>query len=64
MNATGTHLHTLTEIITATLAGTNNTLIITNVRYESVLLNTAWCVLRLRVEGSPPDTEGSCEYIE
>jgi hypothetical protein len=25
---------------------------------------TAWCVLRLRMEGRPPDTEGGCEYIE
>jgi len=24
----------------------------------------AWRVLRLRMEGSPPGTEGSCEYIE
>jgi len=28
------------------------------------LVKTAWCVLRLRMEGSPPGTEGSCEYIE
>jgi hypothetical protein len=25
---------------------------------------TAWHVLRLRMEGRPPDKEGSCEYIE
>jgi hypothetical protein len=24
----------------------------------------AWRVLRLRMEGSPPGAEGSCEYIE
>jgi hypothetical protein len=28
------------------------------------LVSTAWRVLRLRMEGSPPSTEGSCEYIE
>jgi len=28
------------------------------------LVTTAWRVLRLRMEGRPPDTEGSCEYIE
>jgi hypothetical protein len=28
------------------------------------LVTTAWRVLRLRMEGSPPVTEGSCEYIE
>jgi len=24
----------------------------------------AWHVLRLQLEGRPPDTEGNCEYIE
>jgi hypothetical protein len=28
------------------------------------LVTMAWRVLRLRVEGRPPDTEGSCKYIE
>jgi hypothetical protein len=28
------------------------------------LVTTAWRVLRLRMEGSPAGTEGSCEYIE
>jgi hypothetical protein len=28
------------------------------------LVTTAWCVLRLLMEGRPPDTEGSCKYIE
>jgi len=28
------------------------------------LVTTAWRVLRLRMEGSPPGTEGSCEYTE
>jgi flagellar basal body-associated protein FliL len=28
------------------------------------LVTTAWRVLRLRMEGSPPGMEGSCEYIE
>jgi hypothetical protein len=28
------------------------------------LVTTAWRVLRLWMEGSPPVTEGSCEYIE
>jgi len=28
------------------------------------LVTTVWRVLRLWMEGSPPDTEGSCEYIE
>jgi hypothetical protein len=28
------------------------------------LVTTAWRVLRLRMEGSPPGREGSCEYIE
>jgi hypothetical protein len=28
------------------------------------LVTTAWRVLRLRMEGRSPDTEGSCEYIE
>jgi hypothetical protein len=28
------------------------------------LVTTAWRVLRLRMEGSPPVAEGSCEYIE
>jgi hypothetical protein len=28
------------------------------------LVTSAWRVLRLRMEGRPPDTEGSCEYIE
>jgi hypothetical protein len=28
------------------------------------LVTTAWCVLRLRMEGGPPGTEGSCKYIE
>jgi hypothetical protein len=27
------------------------------------LVATAWRVLRLQMEGSPPVTEGSCEYI-
>jgi hypothetical protein len=28
------------------------------------LVTMAWCILRLRLEGRPPDTEGSCECIE
>jgi hypothetical protein len=28
------------------------------------LVTTAWRVHRLRMEGRPPDTEGSCEYTE
>jgi hypothetical protein len=28
------------------------------------LVTTAWCILRLQMEGSPRGTEGSCEYIE
>jgi hypothetical protein len=28
------------------------------------LVTTAWRVLRLRMEGSPLDMEGSSEYIE
>jgi hypothetical protein len=28
------------------------------------LVTTAWRVVRIRMEGSPPGTEGSCEYIE
>jgi hypothetical protein len=28
------------------------------------LITTAWRVLSLRMEGIPPGTEGSCEYIE
>jgi hypothetical protein len=28
------------------------------------LVTTAWRILRLRMERSPPGTEGSCEYIE
>jgi hypothetical protein len=28
------------------------------------LVTTAWRHLRLRMEGRPPDTEGSCEYNE
>jgi hypothetical protein len=28
------------------------------------LVTTAWRVLRLRMEGSLPGAEGSCEYIE
>jgi hypothetical protein len=28
------------------------------------LVTTAWRVLRLRMEGTPPGTEGSCGYIE
>jgi hypothetical protein len=28
------------------------------------LVITAWCILRLWMEGSPPDMEGSFEYIE
>jgi hypothetical protein len=28
------------------------------------LVTTAWRVVTLRMEGSPPGTEGSCEYIE
>jgi hypothetical protein len=28
------------------------------------LVTTAWHVLRLRMEGRPPDTEVSCECIE
>jgi hypothetical protein len=31
---------------------------------DGPLVRTAWRVLRLRVEGSPPVTEGSCKYIE
>jgi len=27
-------------------------------------VTTAWRVLRLRMEASPPGTEGSCEYDE
>jgi hypothetical protein len=30
---------------------------------DGSLFTTAWRVLRLRMEGSPPGTEGSCEYI-
>jgi len=28
------------------------------------LATTAWRVLKLRMQGRPPDTEGSCECIE
>jgi len=28
------------------------------------LVTTAWRDITLRMEGSPPVTEGSCEYIE
>jgi hypothetical protein len=28
------------------------------------LATTEWSVLRFRMEGSYPDSEGSCEYIE
>jgi hypothetical protein len=28
------------------------------------LITTTWRVLRLRMEGTPSDTEDSCEYIE
>jgi hypothetical protein len=28
------------------------------------LVTTAWRILRLRMEGSPPGPDGSCEYIE
>jgi hypothetical protein len=28
------------------------------------LVATSWRVFRLRMEGRPPDTEGSCECIE
>jgi hypothetical protein len=28
------------------------------------LFTTAWRVLRLRMEETPPDMEGNCEYIE
>jgi len=28
------------------------------------LVTTAWRVLRLRMEGRPPDTEGSYEFVE
>jgi hypothetical protein len=28
------------------------------------LVTTAWRIVGLRMEGRPPDTEGSCEYIE
>jgi len=28
------------------------------------LVTTAWCVLRLRLEGRPPVTEGCYEYTE
>jgi hypothetical protein len=28
------------------------------------LVTTTWRALRLRMEGRPPDTEGSFEYIE
>jgi hypothetical protein len=28
------------------------------------LVTMAWRVLSLRMEGRPPDMEGSCEYIE
>jgi hypothetical protein len=28
------------------------------------LVTTAWRVTRLRMKGSPPGTESSCEYIE
>jgi hypothetical protein len=28
------------------------------------LVTITWHVLMLRMEGRPPDTEGSCEYIE
>jgi hypothetical protein len=27
-------------------------------------VNTAWLILRLQMEEQPPDTEGSCKYIE
>jgi hypothetical protein len=33
-------------------------------RVKWVPVTTAWRVLRLRKEERPPDTEGSCEYIE
>jgi hypothetical protein len=44
--------------------------IITEMSYSLVamlrgsLVTTAWHVLRLQLEGRPPDTEDSCEYIE
>jgi hypothetical protein len=28
------------------------------------LVTMAWRVLRLRMEGNPPGTKGSCEYIK
>jgi len=28
------------------------------------IVATVWHVLRLQMEGSPPGTEGSCEYNE
>jgi hypothetical protein len=28
------------------------------------LSTRAWRILKLQMEGRPPDTEGSCEYIE
>jgi hypothetical protein len=28
------------------------------------IVTTVWCVLWLQMEGSLPDKEGSCEYIE
>jgi hypothetical protein len=33
------------------------------VRVVRVPFTTAWRVLRFRVEGRPPDTEGICEYV-
>jgi hypothetical protein len=33
-------------------------------RLGGSLVTMAWRVLRLRIEGSPPVTEGSCEYIQ
>jgi hypothetical protein len=35
-----------------------------NTILDGSLVTTAWRVLRLRMEGRPPDMEGSCEYIE
>jgi hypothetical protein len=31
---------------------------------DGSLVTKAWCVLRLLMEGRPPDMESSCKYIE
>jgi hypothetical protein len=57
-------VQTLTSHLTEWLISVDFTLIKEINRVMWVPVTTAWSVLGLRMEGRPPDVEGSCECTE